>query len=401
MAAEMIVTPSRRAPTAAPVVDADLYSDDVLADSRGLFARIRHAGPVVWLPRHRMYAIGRFADVRAALRDDTHFRSGDGVAANALVNRLGRHTTLSSDDEVHTARRRVLMRSLGAKAVAAIEEPLAHEAAAVVGELLGRAYFDAASDFASRLPTRVVSELVGVDGSSDRLLRWAAATFEVLGPINRRGLRAVPRSLGLLLYSRRLRPGGVASGSWAASVFDAQRAGELTFEEAKALVIDFVAPSLDTTILASTHLLWTLARHPDAWTEIRADPALTPAAVVENVRIASPIRAFTRQLAADHEIDGITLPAGARVALLFGAANLDETHFPDPERFDLHRSNGQHVGWGNGPHTCVGIHLAKLEMRLLLDAMVPRVDRIVAGTPGRLRNNTLQGIDRLPVRFVA
>jgi cytochrome P450 len=396
----MIAVPRWRPPTTAPVVDANLYSDEAIADSRELFARIRHAGPAVWLPRHRMYAIGRFDDVRAALRDDTRFRSGAGVAANPLVNRLGRHTTLSSDDEVHTVRRRVLMRSLGAKAVAAIEVPLAREAAATVDELIDRAYFDAAGDFASRLPTRVVSELVGVGGSSDRLLRWAAATFEALGPLNRRSVRASPRSLGLLLYSRRLRPSEVASGSWAASVFDAQRQGELTREEAKALVIDFIAPSLDTTILATTHLLWALARHPDVWAEIRTDPTLIPAAVVENVRLASPIRAFTRQLAAPHAIDGVELPKGARVALLFGAANLDETHFPGPERFDLHRPNSQHLGWGNGPHTCVGIHLAKLEMRLLLETMIPRVQRIVAGNPSRLRNNTLQGISRLPARLV-
>jgi cytochrome P450 len=87
------------------------------------------------------------------------------------------------------------------------------------------------------------------------------------------------------------------------------------------------------------------------------------------------------------------------VAILFAASNRDERRFPDPERFDLHRTNGNHVGWGNGPHTCVGIHLAKLEMRSLLEAMVPRVDQVVVGRPTPLRNNTLQGIASLPARF--
>ncbi len=271
----------------------------------------------------------------------------------------------------------------------------------MVQALAARRHFEGARDFASPLPTRVVAELVGVPGGSDRLLRWAAATFEALGPLNRRSARTLPRSLGLLSYSRRLRAGDVAAGSWAASVFAAQQSGELTVAEAKALVIDFVAPALDTTILATTHLLWLLARNPDAWAEIRADPDLIRAAVVENVRLASPIRGFTRQLAADHEVDGVTLPAGARVALLFGAADLDETRFPEPERFDLHRPDGQHLGWGNGPHTCVGIHLARSEMQLLLEAMTTRVARVVTGDPTRLRNNTLQGIARLPARFIA
>lgn len=385
----------------APVLDADLYADEVLADSREVYARIRAAGPVVWLPRHRMYAMGRFDDVRAALRADDVFLSGHGVAANPFANALSHDTTLNSDGERHTARRRVLMRSLGAKAIAAVEPHLSREARDVVADLTRRRQFDAVGDFASRLPLSVVSTLVGTPGGSDRMLRWAAATFEALGPANRRAVLTVPRSLGLLLFSHTVRPGSVAPGSWAASVFDAQRAGEVTAREARSLIIDFVAPALDTTILATTSLLYLLGREPGAWPALRADPSLIPAAVVEAVRIASPVRGFTRRVAREHEVGGVTLPKGARVALLFAAANQDETRFADPGRFDLHRPDGVHLGWGNGPHTCVGIHLAKLEMRSLLAAMIPAVDRIVTGRPTPLRNNTLQGIARLPARFIS
>jgi cytochrome P450 len=383
----------------APSLDVDLYARDVLADSQELFTRIREAAPVVWLPRHGLYAIGRFADVRVALRDDAVFRSGDGVAANPLTNRLGKDTTLNSDDESHIRRRRVLMRSLGASAIAGVEETLRREGGALIDELLARPHFEAAADFASRLPTSVVAGLVGVPGGSRRMLRWAAATFDALGPINLRSARATPQALALLRYSRRLRAASVAPGSWAASVFDAQARGELSAREARALVIDFVAPALDTTILALTYMLWLLGRHPDAWRELRADPSLLPAAIVESVRLASPIRGFTRRLSVDHEVGGVAMRKGARVALLFAAANRDETRFPDPDRFDLHRPAGAHLGWGNGPHACVGIHLAKLEMRTLLEAMVPRVEMIIVGTPTPLRNNTLQGIARLPARL--
>jgi cytochrome P450 len=179
-------------------------------------------------------------------------------------------------------------------------------------------------------------------------------------------------------------------------VFEAHARGEISRAEAKSLVIDFVAPSLDTTILASTHLLWVLAHNREAWQEIREDPELIARAVIENVRLASPIRGFTRSVARAHGL----LPAGARVVLLFGAANLDERRFPDPESFDLHRQSSVQLGWGNGPHTCVGLHLAKLEMHALLKAMVPRVAEIEVGSPERVLNNTLQGISRLPARFV-
>jgi cytochrome P450 len=233
------------------------------------------------------------------------------------------------------------------------------------------------------------------------MLRWAAATFDALGPLNRRGLRAARTSIGLLLHTRRLDERRVRPDSWAADVFRARDRGELTTDEARALCVDFVAPALDTTILASTHLLWVLARHPEAWQRIRSDPGTIPRAVVENVRLASPIRGFTRTVARDHEVDGIRLEAGARVAVLFGAANLDEREFPDPETFDPTRESAVQLGGGNGAHTCVGIHLAKLEMQALLRAMVDRVAAIEVGRPGRLRNNTLQGIAHLPARFVA
>lgn len=384
----------------APVIDVNLYADDVVVDSTELWARIRDAGPVVWLPRHRMYAIGRHDDVRAALRNDVAFRSGDGVAANPLTNALGKDTTLNSDGETHTRRRRVLMRALGAKALAGLEQPLRSEADRLVADLLQRPHFDAVKDFAARLPTTIVAQLVGVPGGSDRMLRWAAATFDALGPVNRRSLRGLPNSLGLLRYSRRLNPRSVAPGSWAASVFEAQARGELSIDEARALVIDFVAPALDTTILAAAHMLKVLADHPQAWDEVRTEPALAASAVMESVRLASPIRGFTRRLAAEQQVEGTRLPAGSRVVLLYAAANRDERHFTNPDHFDLHRPNPSHLGWGNGPHACVGMLLAKLELGLLLEAMAPRVEQLVAGIPTPLRNNTLQGYAALPARFI-
>lgn len=381
----------RRRPNA-PSLGVNLYAPAALEDSADLFGRIRDAGPVVWLPRHRMWAIGRFDDVRAALRDDERFVSGHGVAANVIANRAGRLTTLSSDEEVHVRRRKVLMQSLGAKALGPIEGTLEAQAERIVDGCLHGRQFDAVTELAAGLPVSVVADLVGVRVDSDQLLRWAASTFNALGPANRRTVATLRGSLGLLKHTRGLSREQVVPGSWAASVFDAADRGELSAAEARTMVIDFVAPSLDTTILATAHLLYLLGSHPDRWQQLREDPDLIPAAVVEAVRLASPIRGFTRIVATDTEIEGTRLRAGDRVALLFAAANMDERQFPNPDVFDLQRPKGAHLGWGNGPHTCVGIHLAKLEMRTLLRAMVPRVQAIHVETPTRLRNNTLQGI---------
>jgi cytochrome P450 len=390
----------RRRGAGAPAVDLDLYGAETIEDSEPAFQRIRDAGPLAWLPRQRMWAMGRYEDVRAALRDDELFVSGKGVAANPMTNVAARKTTLFSDGETHAARRKVLMRSLGAQALAPIADRLDAEAEAIVAGLVGRGSLDAARDFSRGLPLQVVADLVGVRVSSERLLSWGSLSFDILGPLNRRGLRAAPSSIGLLAYSQRLSRSRVVPGSWAASVFDAADRGEIDKTEARNMVIDFIAPSLDTTILAATHMLWLLGENPEAWQRLRRDPELIPAAVVESVRLASPIRGFTRQLSRDSEVGGVPLTAGDRVVLLFGAANTDERRYPDPQRFDLDRPPGGHLGWGNGPHTCVGIHLAKLEMAALLRALVAQVETIeITGPPTRIANNTLQGIGSLPVRL--
>lgn len=164
------------------------------------------------------------------------------------------------------------------------------------------------------------------------------------------------------------------------------------------MIIDFVAPSLDTTILSTGQLLWSLGTTPGLWERLRRDPDLIPTAVVEAVRMASPVRSFTRSVAAHTEFGGVHLRPKDRVAVVFAAANSDERHFHHPERFSL-EWRGSNVGWGHGVHTCVGMQLAKLEMQTLLHAMVPRVSSISVSDPELLRNNCLQGFESFRASF--
>lgn len=382
-----------------PTLDLDLYSREAIQHPQAAYSAIRSAGRAVWLAKHRMWAMGRYDDVRSALRDDTTFRSGEGVAVNPVTNRLARHTALFSDGTTHVARRKVLMQSLAAKALAPIRGTLAHEAEASVDELLRTTDFDGIADFASRLPLRVVADLVGLNVDKDLLLRWGRSSFDGLGPVNRRSIGAAPNALRLLFYSARLTRSKVKPDGWAATVFDAADRGDISRIEAHTMIIDFVAPALDTTILATGQLLWSLGRTPGAWDRIRDDPALIPAAVVEAVRLSSPVRGFTRTIASDTEIDGVQLKRGQRVALLFAAANMDDAKYPDPELFDLDRRDGGNLGWGYGQHACVGMHLAKLEMQAILTAMVPRVESISVSSPQPLTNNTLQGFESFRATF--
>lgn len=196
-----------------PVVDLDLYGDRTVEDSTAAFKQIRDAAPVVRLPRNRLWAIGRFDDVRAALRDDELFASDHGVAANALINFTGRKSILFSNGETHATRRRVQMRPLGAKALAPIADRLDREADAVVRSLVGSGEFDAVPRLSSALPVQVIADLIGLRVSSDRLLDWAAKAFDQLGPFNRRWWRSGSGGLGMLFHMLRLRRSRLVSGA--------------------------------------------------------------------------------------------------------------------------------------------------------------------------------------------
>jgi cytochrome P450 len=386
------------ATTGVPTLPLDLYGREALAKSVETYRRIREAGAVVWLPKNRLWVMGRYRDVRQALGDDQTYVSGNGVAANPLTNALTAGTTLASDGEAHVKRRRQLWQSLSSKALCAVDPTLRAEASALIDALCRRDEFDGVSEFAAYLPIRVVADLVGVDIGHDQMLKYGRAGFDALGPTNLRTLMAMPAGLSFLHYARSIRPGNVKPGGWAESLLAAARDSALSQAEARAMVVDFIGPSLDTTILASAQLLWSLGTNPDVWDELRSNPDLVPAASVEAVRLGSPVRGFTRMLKQDNEVDGVVLRRGQRVVLLYASANMDETQFVQPEVFSLHRK-GAHLGWGFGAHACVGMHLSKMEMHALLHAMIPEVARISVARPVALLNNTLQGFESLRATF--
>ncbi|BBZ37748.1 cytochrome P450 [Mycobacterium conspicuum] len=384
--------------TGAPTLSLDLYGREALANPVETYRRIRDAGAAVWLPKNRLWVMGRYCDVRQALGDDQNFVSGRGVAANPLTNALTAGTTLASDGEAHIKRRQQLWHSLSAKALCAVDPLLHAEAATLIDKLCARDDFDGVSEFAAHLPIRVVADLVGVDIDHIRMRKYGRAGFDTLGPANLRALAAMPDGLRFWYYARSIRPGNAKPGGWAAALLKAGREGTVSQAEAKAMVLDFIGPSLDTTILGAAQLLWSLGSNPHAWEELRSNPALVPAATVEAIRLCSPVRGFTRVVKQDTAIDGTTLRRGQRVALLYASANMDETQFDRPEVFSLHRK-GTHLGWGFGAHSCIGMHLSKMEMHALLHAMIPEVARIEVADPVPLLNNTLQGFASLRAKF--
>jgi hypothetical protein len=170
------------------------------------------------------------------------------------------------------------------------------------------------------------------------------------------------------------------------------------FETCAQLMRDYINPSLDTTISATAQAIKFFADAPDQWALVRERPELIPNAVDEVVRLATPIRAFTRFVTEDAQIAGVPIPQGARVMVMFASANRDERKFADPDRFDITRDVHDHLGFGSGVHMCMGMHLARLEMVSLLQALARRAKTVALdGEPVVAMNNTIRAYASLPV----
>ncbi|WP_032387759.1 cytochrome P450 [Rhodococcoides fascians] len=387
-----------------PQYRTDLYSTDAILDPYPHYARLRALGPVVWLPRQQVFAVSRYADCKAVLLDDETFISGDGVALNPVANRLGRGTTLNSDGDEHATKRSVLAHRLTPKAVRKMKAAVEEKAETIVDAALKKQFVDGVDDLATALPMSIVPDLVGwpEDGRED-LLRWAGATFDSLGPVNRHSITAVKGAAEMLAFSRRVvRDRSVIPGSMGDDVLKAADDNKIQKSTCPALMIDYLGPSLDTTIGAISGALDLFARHPEQWQAIRQDPDLIPNAINEVVRYESPIRAFSRRAVRDVEIDGSRIPKGARALVVYASANRDEREWDNPDAFDITRDAARQLGFGSGVHGCAGQGLARLEAQTMLRVLAQRVEKFVpAGTPVRAVNNVIHRYERLPLKLVA
>jgi cytochrome P450 len=380
----------------------DLFTDDVLTEPYPHYRALRDLGPVVWLEAHEMYAIPRHAEARAALIDAATFCSGRGVAMNDMMNGIGAgHSVLMTDGEPHDKGRRILARNITPRKLTAVDAQAQALAGQVVGQLVERGSFDAVADLARALPLQVVPDLVGwPDEGREHLLEWASATFNLLGPMNERTQQALPAAQAMFAFADEMAAkANLVSGSVGASVIQAAQDGELEPERVATLLVGYLAPSLDTTISAIGSAVWLLATHPEQWAALRADPSLVSNAFNETLRLESPIRSFSRVTTASVEVGSVSIPADARVVILFAAANRDERCFDRPDEFDVTRSNaGEHLGFGLGTHSCPGQGLARIEAHALLEALADQAESLtLAGEPTRALNNLINAWGTLPV----
>ena len=403
---------------------ADLTSHDTFTAGvpHATFDRLRAEDPVSWWDEpdgSGFWSLTRYHDVVRANQSWDTFTSGRGIRLEEMDDEEteARRTMMELDPPAHTRLRRLVNRGFTRLAVDRYTEAIRDLARSVIVEALRHDEFDFVTEIARQLPMRMLGRLLGVpDADAAQLVAWGDRmlsntdpeyTDHVVDLTDTEEFRLIPfrspAGLEVFRYAqeaaalRRERPTDDVITRLLAPASDGMPLSDLEFNNFFTLL---VAAGNDTTRYTITGGLMALLDHPDQLEALRRDPSLMPGAVEEILRWTTVTMHFRRTATRDVEVDGRLIREGDKVVLWWMGADYDERAFPDPYRFDIGRTPNDHVAFGrNGPHLCLGAWLARAEVRLTLEELLPRVGSIeLAGPPGWLRSNFISGIKRLPVR---
>jgi cytochrome P450 len=391
-----------------------LFGPQMLADPYPYYARLRSTAPVYWADQFDGWILTRYADVTTVLRSPN--ASSDRASRGPQqarpeyqsLNEVRLYSMLNADPPRHTRLRLLVNKAFTPRTV----EELAPFIRTFVDKALdaakARGRMELMADLAFPLPATVIAEMLGVPPEDrDRFKQWSDDTTAAVGnlPSNLspevlqksvEGMRALQAYFRDIIAQRRTEPrDDLISG-----LIKAQEEGDrLSDQELLANCVLLLNAGHETTTNLIGNGTFALLRHPDQMKRLRDDPSLIPTAVEELLRYDSPVQFTNRILTADMELGGKVLQKGQMVLLLLGAANRDPEQFPDPDKLDVGRQNNKHVAFGLGPHFCLGAPLARLEGRLVFEALLQRAPNLkLDGPPPHYRQNfNLRGLESLSV----
>jgi len=390
-----------------PASAIDPFSHAFLENPYPHHESLREAGPVVWLDQYGIWAMARHQEVRDALSDWQTYCSGAGVGLSDFRKEppwRPPSIILEADPPLHTRTRAVLTRIMSPAAINVLRASFEREADALVSRLVDKREFDGIADFAEAYPLKVFPDAVGIaEEGRENLMRYGSMVFNSFGPRNDLLAKAMEnagpvRDWVMSKCSRAaLSPDGLGM-----QIFQAVDAGELTEAEAGMLVRSFLSAGIDTTVFGLGNALYCFAKYPEQWAILRDNPSLIRIAFEEVLRFEAPVQTFFRTTTREIEVGGVRLGEGEKVLLFLAAANRDPRRWERADQFDVRRRATGHMTFGTGIHGCVGQAIARLESEALFGALAKRgVSLEMTGEPTRRLNNTLRGLETLPLRVIA
>ena len=417
--ATAIHTAPNGCPISAQAAAFDPFADAYQQDPPDSLRWARAQEPTFYSPQLGYWVVTRYASVRAIFRDHHSYspaialekNTPTGDAANAVLASYGyamNRTLVNEDEPAHMARRRLLMAPF-------TPEALDHHvpmAQALVQQHIDRFINDGQADLVDQLlwevPLTVALHFLGVPEEDMALLRQysIAHTVNTWGRPKPDEQVAVAHAVGnfwqlagRILDKMRVDPDAPGWMQYGIRM-QALHPDVVTDSYLHSMMMAGIVAAHETTANAAANAIKLLLQHPSAWAALCADPALLPGVVEECLRHNGSVAAWRRQALRDVVIDGQAIPAGAKLLIVMASANHDGEHFTDPDLFDIHRDNaGEHLTFGYGAHQCMGQHLARLELQVILGALSRRLPhmQLAAQQFSYVPNTSFRGPEHLRV----
>ncbi|MEN9682425.1 MAG: hypothetical protein RLZZ427_176 [Pseudomonadota bacterium] len=419
------------------VIDPKSYAEwDPLLD---LFDQLRRDTPVLRIEapdgdHEPFWLLTRYDDVMRVSKDNATFLNAPRatVFTNKGGEALARQITAQQGDESpnlvsslvvldapkHPKLRRLTQEWFMPKNLRSIEASIRELAKKTVDRLVAAGpEADFVKEVASPYPLHVVMQILGVPEEDEP--RMLFLTQQMFGgqdeELNKSGMADLtPDQITQIVYgavadfeayfeqlaaNRRANPTDDVATILATAEIDGE---PISARDRAGYYIITASAGHDTTSASTAGAMLALARDPAQFAKVKADRSLLPGIVEEAIRWTSPVQHFMRSNAVDVEISGVQIPAGDWIMLNYVAANHDPAQFDDPRTFDAAREGNRHVAFGAGAHQCLGLHLARLEMRILFEELLDRIDSVeLAGEPRRAKSTFVGGLKTLPLRFTA
>jgi len=346
------------------------------------------------------WIVFRYDDCSRVLRDAKTFSS---AGYDATIGMVMGHMILGMDEPEHRQNRNLVAEAFRERSLARWEpEFIAPICDELIDRFIGRGEADLVRELTFEFPVRVIARLLGLpEEDFGRFQRWSIELIGLGADIDR-GLAAsasLKEYFAGVVADRRRQPRDDVISDLVTAEIDGEK---LDDESIFAFLLLLLPAGAETTYRSSGNLLYLLLTHRDQLEAVTKDRALLPQAIEEGLRFEPPLLTINRTATRDVEVAGVTIPAGASVTPCLGSANHDETRWEDAERFDIFRAPLPHLAFAHGPHMCLGMHLARLETRVVIGAVLDRLGGVRLD-PGD-RDPHIHGLifrspTSLPVRF--
>ena len=416
--------------TARAVIDPASYAAwDPLLDT---FDRLREEAPVAWVEapdglHPPFWLVTRYDDVMRVSKDNATFLNNPQTVVFSLTEGIEFAKNLTGgsphmvaslvtfDAPIHMKYRKLTQEWFMPKNLRGLEDEMRAIADAAVDRLVeGGGVVDFVRTVSAPYPLHVVMQILGVPQEDEP--RMLMLTQQMFGgqdeDLNQSGMKDMTSDqitqlvagavkdfeayFAKLTAERRANPTADVASTIANATVDGE---PLNDRDMMGYYIILAAAGHDTTSASTAGAMLALARDPEQWARVREDRSLLPGIVEEAIRWTSPVQHFMRSAATDTELGGQAIAAGDWLMINYVAANHDPAQFENPRKFDAARSPNRHLAFGAGAHQCLGLHLARLEMRILFETLLDRVERVeLAGEPARSKSTFVGGLKTLPLR---